>query len=333
MKKINFSINYSKIDIPSPIERTSSNDMVKWGSNNKYPYWLYNLYIDGSPTFQSCVNGVLDYITAEMVVDDKYIKYNDLKKVILDYTLLGCACLEVIRDYSNRISQLNYVNMLKVRTNKTNDVFFYRDWENSKDKEIIVPKFAPNENVARSFLFIKNPISKNIYGSPYYSSGIKSIVIDSEISNYHLAQLRNNFSNNTVLTFIGNPDQESVKEFERDFNDKFAGVDNAGKALVMWVDNKDDVPDIKKIESDDVDKKFLNLADKTMSDIFVAFRVTPNLLGMPSKTTGFNSQEFEQASKLFARTVVKPIQREIYDTLNNIIPNVVSFDEVEIEEE
>ena len=69
----------------------------------------------------------------------------------------------------------------------------------------------------------------------------------------------------------------------------------------------------------------------------MAFRVTPNLLGLPTETSGFNMQEYKEAYALFYTTVIRPIQKLIVDKVNylfgnelaNIIPFKVDFEDIE----
>ena len=62
-----------------------------------------------------------------------------------------------------------------------------------------------------------------------------------------------------------------------------------------------------KLETEDAGEKYKSLIERTKSELFTAFRAIPNLFGLPT-ATGFSNEEYEQAFKLYNRTVVRPIQ-------------------------
>ena len=70
------------------------------------------------------------------------------------------------------------------------------------------------------------------------------------------------------------------------------------------------------------------------SQIFTAFRAIPQLFGDMSAATGFNSQEFTESFKVFNRTVVRPVQQTICDSIDKIfgIGNSVNITPFSIEE-
>ena len=70
--------------------------------------------------------------------------------------------------------------------------------------------------------------------------------------------------------------------------------------------------------TDDFDKRYDSLAKKTQQQIFTAFGVSPVVFGVEKETTGFNSEDYEQAFKLFNRTKILPIQKRLNDTFDKI---------------
>lgn len=48
-------------------------------------------------------------------------------------------------------------------------------------------------------------------------------------------------------------------------------------------------------------------------------RATPNLFGLPTATTGFNSQEYSDSLKLYEKTVVSSIRDIIKEAINRIL--------------
>ena len=59
------------------------------------------------------------------------------------------------------------------------------------------------------------------------------------------------------------------------------------------------------------------MIERTKSELFTAFRAIHNLFGLPT-ATGFSTEEYEQAFKLYNRTVVRPIQKILVRTIKTI---------------
>jgi hypothetical protein len=55
-----------------------------------------------------------------------------------------------------------------------------------------------------------------------------------------------------------------------------------------------------------------------MEKLFTAFRATPVLFGIVTKSNGFSTTEYSDSFKLFNKTVVSPIQDAIIDCFDKI---------------
>lgn len=325
----------SDLKYPLPTERIGIDDMVIWGEKNKYPYFLYDLYANGSALLQSLVNTTLDFVTGADYKDNTNISGFDtnLKKMVLDYILCGQAGVEIIRNMAGNIKEVNALDMLKLRTNKTNDVFYYKDWTDSKDKVEILNKFHRDSSEARTVAFLKNPMAKNVYAQPYWSSAIRSAVIDDKIGNFHLNEINNNFLGSAIVNFIGTGDEEQLDILSRSMKENFSGSDNAGKFMVTMSSDKDSVPQVIRLTEDNLDKRYETLAERVKMTLYTAFRLTPALVGDPSISTGFNSQEYAESSELFMKAIARPIQTQVEEFFYNIFGyDAVILRDVKVEE-
>ena len=118
-------------------------------------------------------------------------------------------------------------------------------------------------------------------------------------------------------------------------NEKFAGASNAGRILINFANGKDNATTLQKLDTQDFGEKYKAAAERAKSQIFTAFRAIPQLFGDMSAATGFNSQEFTESFKVFNRTVVRPVQQTICDSIDKIfgIGNSVNITPFSIEEE
>ena len=187
-------------------------------------------------------------------------------------------------------------------------------------KDIILPKFNPNDKKqAHSVYMIKN-LTHSVYPLPIWSASDIAATIEKNINLFHLNNLSNGFTSTTIINFNnGEPTDEMKEEIERMFNEKFAGYQNAGRMMLSWNDDRDHAATIDTLDMKDYGEQYNTLANRSKNELFVAFRATPILFGLPLENIGFNVQEYQSAFKLFNKTVIQPLQRKIIYALDSIL--------------
>ena len=310
----------------------SGKDFIAWGTDNRYPNYLFSLYEDCA-TLQSIINGTVDFvcgndITCNLPIFEKTVNKNGdtildiIQRISTDYLIFGGFSLQVIRNAVGNITELYWVDFTKIRSDKKNEVFFYSDeWDKSygRVKYIIYPKFNLDDSNPSSIFYYKGNKTRGTYPVPVYNAAITSCELEKKINEFHLNEISNNFLTSKIINFnSGVPDDDLKNEIENSINEKFSGAENAGRILISFNNNKDSETTVADIPQDEFGERYDSLAKRSTSQIFTAFRATPNLFGLPTETTGFNQQEFAEAFKLYNRTAVKPIQKVIVDTFDKI---------------
>lgn len=313
-------------------KKITGKDFIVWGDNNAYPQFLWNNYLECA-TLQTIINGTVDYIAGDgafcnVLKFNEVVNKNDetifdiIKKIATDYLVYGSFAIQVIRNMIGEVNEIYWIDINKLRSDEKNEVFFYSDdWGKSygRVKYITYPKFKAGEKYASSIFYYKNHTSRTVYGQPLWVASIKNAQIDREITNFHLNEVNNNFMSSKLISFNnGQPDDELKTEIERNLNDKFTGTGNAGRLLISFSDSKENAPEVLNLAADDFDKRYLDLESRNTEQLFIAFRATPLLFGMVSKTNGFATQEYRDSYKLFNRTMVRPIQTAIVDCFDKI---------------
>lgn len=318
----------SNIVLPTEV-KAKGKDMVSWGESNNYPDYLLGLY-NNVTSLRSIINGTIDFVVGDGATIAHALQGEDamnnkgdtaldlIKSLAKDYLIYGGMALQVIRGEDLKtISELHYVDMRYLRSNKENDVFYYSEDFGQKyvksDKVVTYPKFLPDAQHPASIIYIKN-VNTQVYPAPLYAASVKACEIERAIDDYHLNSINNGFSGSYIINFNNGVPSDAIKEeIERDVNSKFAGAQNAGRIVLSFNDSKDSQTTIQKAELQDFGEKYQALAKHSRQQVFTAFRATPNLFGIPTETTGFSEQEFKEAFRLYNRTMVKPIQRLITD--------------------
>jgi hypothetical protein len=123
-----------------------------------------------------------------------------------------------------------------------------------------------------------------------------------------------------MINFLnGIPTDEEKKEIEKNISDKFCGASNAGTFLLNFANGKENSAEVVKLDTEDFGEKYNAAATRAREQIFCAFRAVPALFGLMTESKGFSQEEFEQAFKLYNRTVVRSIQTLICDEIDKVM--------------
>ena len=362
--KMRIPVSFAALDpwlethIVSPKETlVRGKDLVEWGDHNAYPDYLLELS-KAVPTLRSIIVGTVDFVAGDDIsilplhagFENGVMNYRgdliseQVEDIALDELTYGGFCLQIIRGLDGSPNEVYYIPMRFIRTNKEGDVFYYSEkWGKVGVKDAVVyPAFRAdikdkwfsltdeerNAN-ASSILFVKTSRTQ-VYPMPVWAASVKACETERLVDEYHLNSISNGFNSSVIVNFNnGVPTDEVKKQIENDFNEKFTGAQNAGRALFSWNPNKESATTIETPEVTDFGEKYKALAENSRQKIFTAFRAYPNIFGL-STATGFSIEEFDSAFKLYNRTTVRPIQRMIADAYDKIygakgVLNIVPF--------
>lgn len=319
--------------IPQLVEMDGTKDYVLYGKDNQYPEYLYGLYNEVS-TLKTIIEGTVDYVLGndvrcnvkgfEREVNTKGDTMRELVRLLIrDYLIYGGYAVQVIRNKVGQVRELYYMDFRYLRSSKKNEVFWYSEDFAKRyvrgNKTVVYPKFIPEaKDVASSILYVSNN-KTTTYPIPRYSGSIKACEMERAIDTYHLSSIENGFGGSYIINFLnGIPTDEVKAEIEKNVNEKFCGASNAGRVLINFANGKDNATTLEKLDTEDFGEKYKAAAERAKNQIFIAFRAIPQLFGDMSAATGFNSQEFTESFKIFNRTVCKPIQQVICDSIDKI---------------
>lgn len=337
-------------NIVKNVEKTiSGKDFISWGEDNAYPQYLFSLYSDVA-TLQSVINGTADFISGNNIIcnvskfENQINKngetMNDLiQKLAVDYLIFGGFAFQVIRNYEGDINEIYWLDFAKLRCNKNNEIIYYSDdWSKSygRVKYITYPKYKEGDENPTSIVYYKGTKTRSTYPTPIYNAAIIPCEIEKSINQFHINEINNNFLTSKIINFNnGIPDDNLKEEIEKNINEKFSGKDNAGRIMISFNQSNDNATSVTDLSSDNFADRYSSLSKRSSSQIFTAFRATPNLFGLPTETTGFNAQEFAESFKLYNRTTVRPIQNIIVDTFDKVfgITGSVTIEPFSIEED
>ena len=219
-----------------------------------------------------------------------------------------------------RVEAMYWLDFQKCRKSEDEKKVYYSDdWGKYAKKALEYNAWTPGTDKGTCIFYYKGHKTRGIYPVPMYIGALKSVKISTEISNFHLNNITKGFASNAVISFNnGEPDEDTKARIEKDVKEKFCGTDNAGSFLLLFNDSKDNACEIAKIQDDKFDLKYDALAKSVKEDIFIAFRATPTLFGLPNENNGFSKQEYLESFELYNKTVVVPLQKDVERAFKSI---------------
>ena len=295
-----------------------------WGEGNAYPNVIYEQYLN-SPTLQSIIDGITQYVSDG--------EGADLDKIAFQLELYGAFALRVGYNEQGVVYDVLDWRYLRYSTDEGKMVYSKRFGEPySQDRttytyELYDPQASLYENRGR--VVIGRRANFQRYPIPPIGSALHAVECETLIARYHLGAIKNGFAASAIVNFNsgGMLTDDEKAQIERDFNEKFSGADNAAVTMLVFNESKDTAATVESFSVNDFGEKYKGLADSVKQQIFTAFRINPNIFGLPTEGTGFSGEEYAQSFALFVRNVVMPMQSLIAKTLKGIGAKVM-FNEV-----
>ena len=339
-----------KVSTPSWEEGTVRNDnsYVPFGPTNRFPNELYAL-IQQSPTASSIISGTVELIKRYSITENynlpcyPYInnKHDSIESLVenlvTDYMMFGMISIQVIWNKLGEIAELHHipVEMIRLNEDKTK-VWFNKKWKTYSTVSTTYPVFTGSTDTGYSQVYVyTNTGNRQTYGKSMFAPAINDITAEAIASQYIKNSLESGLASRYVIDLpnSANLPDEQKEAIEKGIKDKFCGVENAG-TFMIYFNNTAEKLNVTKVDTDDSHEVFNSIRLAAKNNIFVSAHATPNLFGDPTSTTGFNSQEYDEAFKLYDKMTIKPALKVITNAFNTIfnLDNALEFTEVDTNE-
>jgi hypothetical protein len=319
---------------------------------NDFLIYLKNLYLE-TELHSSIINTKAKLIGGdELIAIDEPSKlfseeinkqgdnlHDVIRKSALDLSMFGFFYWKILKSRDKAtILNIEHVDATKILLGVKNekeeiDTFFYsKNWQRYRQNlytPITLKKYNDNKE-ENGILYSNYSYFPGIeyYGLPEYISCLRALEINEEILKYHLANLRNDFSPGTIITFIVDEmSDEQKQEFGRRFNDAHTTALKAGKPVKLFANSKETAPTITTQPANNLDTRFLALASDVAQRIISAHGLnSPILAGIQTPGSLGNSSELESAYKIFYENRIKNAKKfmerqlKIVTDFNNLTP-------------
>jgi len=341
-------VNLASYNRPQ-ISEDKQREWVNYGDDNNYYQYLIDLYTN-STTNHAIINGVVNMIYGKGIdalnnskKPNEYaamrsILSNDcLRKVCLDLKLLGEASFQVLYNDS-KVVKAEHFPRQTLRAEKCNEegkieAYYYApDWTKVKpnDKPQRIASFGFGNGKEPEIKICKKYVSGYDYYCPVdYQGGLAYAELESEIADYLINDVQNNFSGTKVVNFNnGVPDAQQQLQIKNDVMRKLTGA-RGEKVVIAFNNNAESKTTVDDIPLNDAPAHYEYLSNECSNKLIVAHRVTsPLLLGIRTDSNGLgsNADEIKTAALLFDNITIKPYQ----DLLTDCIDDILSVNDISL---
>lgn len=326
---------------PPVVEESKRNEWVTYGENNSYYTFLMERY-KNSTTNNAIINNISRLIYGKgLSATDANKKPNeyaqmkamcsaeDLRKVVLDFEMLGQAAFQVHYTADRKkIQKLYHIPVHLLAPEKCNkdgeiEAYYYsNNWEDTRNyaPERISAFGYGNEKVE---ILIVQPYSVGMKYFSYvdYQGGIPYAVLEEEISNYLINEVQRGFSGRIVVNFNnGVPTPEEQDIIKSKVLSQLSGTEGH-KVIVAFNNNAESKTTVDAMPVNDAPDLYNQLSEECMRKIMLSHNVTSPLLFGIASTNGFssNADELQNSFILFDNLVIRPKQEVILDAIDKVL--------------
>lgn len=324
--------------VVSPDETTYGNkNLVTWGMDNQLPVLYHNCY-NKSATLKAIIDGTINYVLGDDIVLDESAAYwrekvnrtgltmrQLVSKMAFNLNVYGGIAIQVIFNKLGQVVELFPLDFGRCRTNEDGTKIYYaKKWTKYQTKSQEFDRFDPkniNKDNPTQIFYYKNDTTNSVYPLPPYAGALYDVLTEIECSKYSLNTVARGFSAKYLFNFpeANNLTDEQKEGIEEAIKNKFCGSENETNFMLYWKNEDGSGIEVTKIESDETPERYIAIKDNARTNIFVAMRTTPLLMGLVNGiSTGWATQEFSDSFKLFQKTVIKPQQDIIVEALEKI---------------
>lgn len=309
---------------------------IEFGDKNDYPNYLLSLY-NKSAKHNAIVRGKVNYIIGNGWqsdgVDaqaDLFIKspnqYESLaeltRKVSIDIEVFGGAYLEVIwSKVGGLLTDVCHIDYTKIRSNKDNTQFWYKDWTDRKEEPKVIPAFNTQNRVGKQILYIKEyRPGLDTYALPSYMGALNYIESDIEVSKHVLGNAQTGFSASKLITLPnGEPSPDEKRNIERRFTERFSGSDGK-KFILSFVQDAAKKPVVEDLGASDLTKEDFGRVDEMIQqNIFAGHQITtPSLFGISTPGSLGSRTEMRDGYEIFKNTYANDKQQFLESVFNQL---------------
>lgn len=324
------------LSLPYVNARQQTNGYIRFGDDNLYPQLINQLYFT-SPLHSSIIDFKTNAIIGggyEIKIDedakavDKVEIYAIEKRLNLKKTLNHITKDVLLHNRKYFILRFNSLGDLvgvksigseKVRRDKSGEIYYIcDDWWSQIEIRTIKRYSKECQDREQLFVYENLQVGQDIYPLPSYTSAFNWAFLDGEMSYLQKSNILNSIFPSFAMMFPKKPQGEEEKKAIKDTIERAKGAQNAGKAVAFFANNKDQLPTIESIPTNNLDNVFQVTTESIDSKICQAHTIDPILMGIRVSGKLGSGSDIKQAYVIFEKNTIIPMRQTIEDIVNDI---------------
>jgi capsid portal protein len=161
-------------------------------------------------------------------------------------------------------------------------------------------------------------VGQDIYPLPSYTSAFNWAFLDGEMSYLQKSNILNSIFPSFAMMFPKKPQSEEEKRAIKDTMERAKGAHNAGKGVAFFANNKESLPTIESIPTNNLDNVFQVTTESIDSKICQAHTIDPILMGIRVSGKLGSGSDIKQAYIIFEKNTIIPLRETIADIVNDL---------------
>lgn len=324
------------LSLPYVNARQQTNGYIRFGDDNLYPQLINQLYYT-SPLHSSIIDFKTNAIIgggyelkmdADIKATEKVDVYAIEKRLNLKKNLNHITKDVLLHNRKYFILRFNSLGDLvgvksigaeKVRRDKDGENYFIcEDWWSQIEIRPIKRYSKDCTDREQLFVYENLQVGQDIYPLPSYTSAFNWAFLDGEMSYLQKSNILNSIFPSFAMMFPKKPQGEEEKKAIKDTIERAKGAQNAGKAVAFFANNKDQLPTIESIPTNNLDNVFQVTTESIDSKICQAHTIDPILMGIRVSGKLGSGSDIKQAYVIFEKNTIIPMRQTIEDIINEI---------------
>jgi len=359
----NFIPDINSFDPYQAVEVTRRDGKYEnWGLANDMPTYYKQKYLNCS-ILQALINGSVEFTMGNGItnnIQSLYLfsdqngqiinpkngeRYDEnefgdtiqdiIGKLALDLWLYGGYAMQIKYSKLGEINSIAHIDMERVRTDKSLQNFYIINPLKARYFDTatrVIPRYDAYEDVKDDvrILYYRDTKLNFTYPKPCYFSALSAIETEIGISKFNVNEIKNNFPSEFIFTYTterGNAAEHVSKMAESWQQKSFA--DNGGEYPILPLNGATgDMFEAIAVPRSNFDIRYMELFERTRSEILSVFGAPPVLFGLPLPT-GFADQQYQEAFDIYNTKRVLPKQLALQRTFNKVFGKFNGKDAIE----
>lgn len=342
-KNLNFSTPFMEVgngNLSLPYinnNYTDARGYIRFGKDNLFPQLNNQMYYT-SPLNGSIIDfktnsisgGGYEIISADETAQMKarillFEKRNKVRK------MYRAICRDLVQHYNcyflvefgdnKEPKKFTRISPEKVRKSKGKKLYFIcEDWATQVGVKSVLP-YTGNVEPGKCYIidYQIETVGQDEYSIPPYSSAFNWCYLDGEMSYLHKSNIKNSIFPSFALLFPKKPAGENERNTIKQTIEGAKGAPNAGRVFALFANNKDQMPEIAPIPTNNNDKLFEQTDERIDAQICKAHTIDPLLMGIRVSGKLGSGNDIQQAYIIYEKNIVIPFREHIEEAFNELL--------------